>query len=101
MLQVNQESSKEHKIRPPYKPKASVEASVKPKVSAGPTTVVNVPPGAPGTTMQIPHPYVKGAFIEVNVPASAKVGQAMLVPIPQDSTVESSPSKGKSSMANS
>merc|ERR1719440_1906392 len=87
MLQVNQESGKEHRIRPPFKPKASV----KPRKPTGPTTVVNVPPGAPGTTIQVPHPRVKGAFIAVNVPASAKVGQAMLVPVPEDADALATP----------
>lgn len=92
MLQVNQESGKEHRIRPPFKPKASV----KPRKPTGPTTVVNVPPGAPGTTIQVPHPRVKGAFLSVNVPASAKVGQAMLVPVPEHAdALATPPSKDK------
>merc|ERR1719498_323282 len=80
MVQVNEESGKEHRIRPPFKAKAPL----KPKAPAVATAVVNVPPGAPGTTMHIPHPHVKGVSIAVNVPASAKAGQAMLVPIPDD-----------------
>merc|ERR1711904_117284 len=65
-------------------------APSKPLVPAGPTTVVNVPPGSPGTTIQVPHPQKKGAFISVNVPASAKPGQAMLVPVPSEAAVASS-----------
>lgn len=57
---------------------------MKPLVPAGPTTVVNVPPGGPGTTIKVPHPAVPGAFIDVNVPVTAKVGQAMLVPVPPE-----------------
>merc|ERR1711977_760376 len=40
-----------------------------------------------GTTIQVPHPRRKGAFISVNVPASAKPGQAMLVPVPSEAAV--------------
>merc|ERR1719199_1089293 len=78
MVQINRDSGKERKIRQPMKWKQPA----KPLVPAGPTTVVNVPPGSPGTTIQVPHPRAKGAFISVNVPASAKPGQAMLVPVP-------------------
>merc|ERR550537_1090034 len=78
MVQLNVSTDKERKIRQPRKWKAPA----KPLVPAGPTTVVNVPPGSPGTTIQVPHPRAKGAFISVIVPASAKPGQAMLVPVP-------------------
>merc|ERR1719277_2595885 len=45
-------------------------------------TCVKVPAGAPGTTIQVPHPKDKSQFISVSVPASAKAGQAMMVPVP-------------------
>merc|ERR1719454_1326123 len=83
MVQINRDSGKERKIRQPKKWKQPS----KPLVPPGPTTVVTVPPGSPGTTIQVPHPRVKGAFISVNVPASAKPGQAMLVPVPSEATV--------------
>merc|ERR1719359_2353856 len=83
MVQINRDSGKERKIRQPMKWKAPS----KPLVPPGPTTVVNVPPGSPGKTIQVPHPRVKGAFISVNVPASAKPGQAMLVPVPSEVAV--------------
>merc|ERR1719191_2730562 len=83
MVQINRDSGKERKIRQPKK----WQAPSKPLVPAGPTTVVNVPPGSPGTTIQVPHPQKKGAFISVNVPASAKPGQAMLVPVPPEAAV--------------
>merc|ERR1711879_252542 len=38
--------------------------------------------GGPGAIIQVPHPKMKGQQIAVNVPATAKVGQAMLVPVP-------------------
>jgi len=61
-----------------------------------------VPPRAPGTTMRVPHPHVKGVSIAVNVPASARVGQAMLVPIPDDASLAgTSPSKGRPGKASS
>lgn len=78
MVQLNIDSGKERQIRQPKKWKAPS----KPLVPAGPTTVVSVPEGSPGTTVQVPHPRAKGAFISVNVPAAAKPGQAMLVPVP-------------------
>merc|ERR1719240_2229949 len=78
MVQINRDSGKERKIRQPLKWKAPA----KPIVPPWPTTVINVPTGSPGTTINVPHPRVKGAFISVKVPASAKPGQAMLVPVP-------------------
>jgi len=86
MVQINWESGKERNIRQPRKWKAPT----KPLVPAGPTTVVNVPAGSPGTTIQVPHPLLKGAFISVNVPASAKPGQAMLVPVPKAAAIATS-----------
>merc|ERR1719377_101952 len=83
MVQINRDTGKERKIRQPKKWKAPS----KPLVPAGPTTVINVPRGSPGTTIQVPHSSVKGAFISVNVPASVKVGQAMLVPVPPEAAV--------------
>merc|ERR1719337_612385 len=86
MVQINRDTGKERQIRQPLKWKAPL----KPLVPAGPTTVVNVPPGSPGTTIQVPHPRIKGAFISVKVPASAKPGQAMLVPVPPAATTSTS-----------
>merc|ERR1712070_544608 len=74
----NTDSRKERSIRQPK----SWKAPSRPLVPAGPTTVVTVPPGSAGTTIQVPHPRIKGAFISVHVPPSAKAGQAMLVPVP-------------------
>ena len=79
MVQVNKGSGKSRSIRAPNKWKAPK----KPLVPPGKTTVVNVPRGAPGTTIQVPYPGKPGAFITVNVPKSAKPGQAMLVPVPE------------------
>jgi len=84
MVQSNAATGKERPIRAPRNWKAPAKALV----PSGPTTVINVPKGSPGTTIQVPHPGVKGAFISVNVPASAKVGQAMLVPVPNEAAIQ-------------
>merc|ERR1719223_2086210 len=84
MVQINKDTGKERTIRPPNEWKAPAKALV----PAGLTTVINVPRGSPGTTIQVPHPGVKGAFISVNVPSSAKVGQAMLVPFPTEAAIQ-------------
>merc|ERR1719161_2154276 len=86
MVQINTSTRKERQIRAPKNWKPPSE----PLVPAGPTTVITVPPGSPGTTIQVPHPGVKGAFIGVNVPRNAKVGQAMLVPVPTEAAVTAS-----------
>mmetsp|Transcript_101787 Transcript_101787/g.180782 ORF Transcript_101787/g.180782 Transcript_101787/m.180782 type:complete len:262 (+) Transcript_101787:80-865(+) len=78
MTQMNVRTHKKREIRPPYKWKAPE----KPIVEAGPTFCVKVPPGSPGTTIQVPHPKNRLVMIAVNVPATAKVGAAMLVPVP-------------------
>lgn len=78
MKQKNQKTGKERDIRPPYKWKPPPAPITEP----GPTTCIKVPPGAPGTTIQVPHPKDKSQFISVSVPETAKVGQAMLVPVP-------------------
>mmetsp|Transcript_86169 Transcript_86169/g.278415 ORF Transcript_86169/g.278415 Transcript_86169/m.278415 type:complete len:258 (+) Transcript_86169:97-870(+) len=78
MQQTNKESGKSREIRPPYnwKPPAA------PIVPKGPTTCISVPDGGPGKTVQVPHPKIQGRFIAVDIPAAARVGQAMLVPVP-------------------
>lgn len=78
--QKNNKTGKTREIRPPFK----WSAPATPIVPAGQTMCVKVPPGGAGTTIQVPHPAkeMKGQFIAVNVPATAKPGQAMLVPVP-------------------
>jgi hypothetical protein len=78
LVQKNSESGKERQIRVPHKwnqPPAPI-------VPEGKTTVVNVPSGSPGSVIQVPYPGAPGKFINVNVPAKARPGQAMLVPVP-------------------
>merc|ERR1712187_576499 len=54
----------------------------KPIVPAGPTMTITVPAGSPGQEIVVPHPKDKTKVIVVNVPAGARPGQAMLVPVP-------------------
>jgi len=79
MKQTNTRTGKVREIRCPYKWKQPA----KPIVEAGPTICIKVPPGSPGTVIQVPHPKAKGQFISVSVPGTAKVGAAMLVPVPE------------------
>lgn len=80
MKQKNLQTTKERDIRPPFKWKAPAAPVLQ---QTGPTFCITVPPGTPGTTIQVPNPKDKKTMIAVNVPATAKVGQAMLVPIPE------------------
>jgi hypothetical protein len=84
MVQTNTDTGKEREIRPPHKWKAPS----KPIVPAGPTMTITVPAGSPGTQIQVPHPKDKNKVFCVKVPAGAKVGQAMLVPVPDVSKCE-------------
>jgi len=90
MMQINKGTGKSRSIRAPNKWKAPS----KPLVPPGKTTVVNVPRGAPGTTIHVPYPGKAGAFIAVNVPKSAKPGQAMLVPVPDAPTYATTATSG-------
>lgn len=78
MKQKNVESGKERDIRAPY----GMKPPGKPIVPSGPTMVVKVPPGGPGTVIQVPHPKNKSMSIAVEVPKTARVGAAMIVPVP-------------------
>lgn len=78
MKQENAKSGKARTIRPPYKWKPPAAPIMQP----GPTTCIKVPPRAPGAIIQVPHPKDRSQFMSVSVPATAKVGQAMLVPVP-------------------
>mmetsp|Transcript_36653 Transcript_36653/g.80029 ORF Transcript_36653/g.80029 Transcript_36653/m.80029 type:complete len:243 (+) Transcript_36653:91-819(+) len=78
MTQKNVASGKVREMRAPHK----WTAPSAPICKAGPTMCVRVPEGAAGTVFHVPHPTAKGQFISVEVPSSARVGQTMLVPIP-------------------
>lgn len=80
MEQTNLDSGKDRNIRPPWKWKQPS----KPVCTPGPTMSIVVPRGSPGTTIGIPHPKDKSRMIAVNVPATAKAGMSMMVPVPED-----------------
>jgi hypothetical protein len=90
MTQSNQDTGKTREIRPPYK----WTAPKVPITPPGPTMCVKVPPGAPGTVIQVPHPKNPAHMIDVDVPATAKVGQAMLVPVPEIPAGAETPAAG-------
>jgi hypothetical protein len=79
MKQKNLGTHKEREIRPPR----GFKAPAKPLLPKGPMTVLTVRPGQPGTTIELPDPNNKGQKISVNVPAGAKPGQKMAVPLPE------------------
>jgi len=85
MKQKNTGTGKLRDIRPPHKWKAPAAPLIE---KPGPTFCISVPPGAAGTTIQVPNPKDKTTFIAVNVPTTAKTGQAMLVPIPEGPPAE-------------
>jgi len=87
MSQKNVRTGRVREIRPPHK----WNQPEKPIVESGPTMCIKVPPGSPGTVIQIPHPKAKGQFISVTVPLRAKVGAAMLVPVPEVPDVPAAP----------
>jgi len=76
MMQKNLATGKNRQIRPPHK----WAAPSAPVVPPGRTATVKVRKGQPGTTINLKHP--DGGTYPVSVPASAKQGQTMLVPIP-------------------
>lgn len=85
MTQENLISGGSREIRAPYRMEAPGgpirDADDKP-MEPGPTICIKVPEGTAGTVIKVPHPKAKGQFFEVKVPADAKPGQAMLVPVP-------------------
>jgi len=87
MTQKNAQTGKTRKIKAP----SGLEQPSAPIVAAGPTTCIKVKPGQPGTQIEIPHPQDKTQKIKVDVPESAKPGQAMLVPIPKLSAKAEAP----------
>merc|ERR1719499_517618 len=94
MTQKNVETGKERQIRPPHTWKGKAPST--PVVPAGPTFCVKVPAGSAGTTIHVPHPKAKGSLIPVSVPATARAGQVMLVPIPAAAEPAPAPPEGPS-----
>lgn len=95
MEQKNLGTGKSREIRAPHKWKQPAKALV----ASGPTTTVKVPKGPggrPPKSIRMPHPKRKGEFFMVNVPKGAKVGQVLLVPVPEHGEAKGS-GKGKPS----
>jgi len=78
MAQINKGSNKERKIRPPLGPRPPK----KPLLPRGPMVIITVGTGQPGTLISIKDPNNPGQNVQVYVPAHAKPGQKMAVPIP-------------------
>jgi len=79
MIQKNLGTKKVREIRPPYGMTAPKQALL-PK---GSMVVLTVKKGQAGQTIEIDDPNNKGQKIAVNVPAGARAGQKMAVPVPE------------------
>jgi len=78
MTQTNSGTGKSRDIRPPH----GWKAPAKQLVPKGKTICLTIRPGQPGKCIKVNHPEAPGSKFKVNVPKSAKVGQKMLVPLP-------------------
>lgn len=78
MHQKNLSTKKERSIRPPPGPRPPKHALL----PTGPMTVVTVADGQQGGVMAVPDPNNPGHTINVHVPARAKPGSKMAVPLP-------------------
>ena len=76
MIQTNLASSKTRLIRPPPSWKRNPEGET------GPQLRVIVPEGSPGTCIYVPDPHTPDQFLAVQVPAAAREGATILVPLP-------------------
>merc|ERR1711939_618464 len=74
----NQQTGTGREIRPPY----GMKAPAAPLLPAGATIIIKVPAGGPGSVIKVNDPSNPGSTIDVAVPAKAKVGQKMAIPIP-------------------
>jgi hypothetical protein len=79
MKQKNLKSNAEREIRPPR----GLKRPPAPLVPPGATVIVTVRAGQAGQQIEIPDPNNKGQMIKVNVPAGARPGQKMAVPVPE------------------
>lgn len=79
MKQINLGTCKERRIRPPR----FMRPPQAPLLPPGSIVVVTVPEGAAGGTMKINDPNNAGEKLEVSVPAGAKTGAKMAVPVPK------------------
>jgi hypothetical protein len=79
MAQKNLQTGKERRIRAPKGP----GPPKKPILPHGPMTIITVGTGQPGTVIDIKDPNNPGQTVKVFVPAHAKPGQKMAVPLPK------------------
>lgn len=79
MVQINKDTRKERKIRPP---RGGPKPPAKPILPKGPMVIIAVKPGQPGTIIQVPNPNNPGSTVPVLVPPHAKPGSRMAVPLP-------------------
>jgi len=79
MIQKNNDTKKERQIRPPNK---GPKPPKKPLLPGGPMIIITVGSGQPGTMIEVQDPNNPGKKVQVFVPAHAKAGQKMAVPIP-------------------
>jgi hypothetical protein len=71
---------KENFKHPLSKGRRSLQGKIRPQ---RPVFVVRVPAGSLGKTIQVPHPKKLGKSMNVAVPANAKVGQPLYLPMPR------------------
>lgn len=81
MTQKNKDTDKQRRIRPPC---LGPRPPAKPLLPQGPMIIVAVKPGQAGTMIGVPNPNKAGETIQVFVPAHAKVGAKMAIPIPAE-----------------
>merc|ERR1712139_80068 len=79
MKQKNLKSRQERDIRPPR----GLKKPPAPILPPGATVIISVPAGSAGKTIEIDDPNNKGQKIADNVPAGARAGQKMAVPVPE------------------
>jgi len=79
MLQINKSTNKERRIRPPCGPRPPR----KPLLPTGPMIIITVRAGQAGTMISIKDPNNLGQSVRVFVPAHAKPGQKLAVPVPR------------------
>jgi len=80
MTQRNMQTGKQKQMRPPYR---SPRPPAKPTLPHGPMIILTVKAGQPGTVIEVADPNNPGQKVNVYVPAHAKVGAKMAIPLPQ------------------
>jgi len=77
--QKNMSTGKEHEIRAPF----GMKRPSRPIVPAGPTVIIKVESGMQDKVIELDDPNNSGRTIKVHVPAHAKPGAKMAVPVPE------------------